>query len=126
MKVEPHYLVAFIVAAIAAIFPLVHIVGIARRDAQYRAILKTYSDVLRPGMKRSEVENYFIMSRYASLDRAASKDIVKIAREKEGWVCQEQNVYLIFKFDAVEPTEPKPDDRLVRTSLDRSVCLDLP
>jgi hypothetical protein len=126
MKAEPHYLVALIIAAIAAIFPLVHTVGIARRDAQYRAILKTYSDVLRPGMKRSEVENYFIMSRYVSFDRGVPKDFVKIAHEKEGWVCQEQNVYLIFEFDAVEPNEPKPNDRLVRTSLDRSVCLDLP
>lgn len=126
MKVKPHYLVALIVAAIAAIFLLVHIVGIARRNAQYHAILKTYSDVLRPGMKRSDVENYFIMSKNVSFNRGASEDIVEIAHEKAEWVCQEQLVYLIFEFDAVEPNEPKPGDSLVRISLNRSVCLDLP
>lgn len=41
-------MIALIVAAIAAIFLLIVIVGIARRDTQYRAILKTYSDVLKP------------------------------------------------------------------------------
>src|SRR5207302_6889447 len=126
MKVIPPYLVALIVAAIAAIFLLAHVVGIARRNAQYRATLKTYSDVLRPGMKRTDVENYFIMSKYVSFNRGASEDIVEIAHEKAGWVCQEQVVYLKFEFAAVEPNEPKPGDSLVRTSLNRSVCLDLP
>jgi hypothetical protein len=51
MKVKPHLLVAFIVAAIAALFLLIHIVGIERRNAQYRSTLKTYSDLLKPGMK---------------------------------------------------------------------------
>jgi hypothetical protein len=92
-----------LIAAIAAIFLLVHIVGIARRNAQYRAMLKTYSDVLRPGMKRSEVENYFIMSKYVLFDRGASEDTVEIAHERAGRVCQEQVVYLTFEFEAVEP-----------------------
>jgi hypothetical protein len=126
MKVKPHHLVALIIAAISAILLLVHIVGIAGRDAQYHAILKTYSHVLKPGMKRSEVENYFVMSKYVSFSRGASQDIVEIAHEKAGWVCQEQLVYLRFEFDGVEPNEPKSTDSLVRTSLDRSVCLDLP
>jgi hypothetical protein len=126
MKVKPHHLVALIVAAIAAIFLLAHMVGIGWRAAQYRAILKTYSDVLRPGMKRSEVETYFIMSKYVSFNRGASEDTVEIAHEKAGWVCQEQVVYLTFKFDGVELNEPKPGDSLVQTSLNRSDCLDLP
>lgn len=126
MKVKPHYLVALIIAAISAMLLLVHIVGIAWRDAQYHAILKTYSHVLKPGLKRSEVETYFVMSKYVSFSRGASQDIVEIASEKAGWVCQEQLVYLRFEFDGVEPNEPKSTDSLVRTSLDRSVCLDLP
>jgi hypothetical protein len=126
MKVKPHHLVALIITAISAILLLVHIVGIAWRDAQYHSILKTYSRVLKPGMKRSEVENYFVMSKYVSFSRGASQDIVEITHEKEGWVCQEQLIYLRFEFDGVEPNEPKSTDSLVRTSLDRSVCLDLP
>jgi hypothetical protein len=105
MKVKPHYLVAQIIAAIAAIFLLVHIVGIARCNAQYHAILKTYSDMLKPGMKRSDVENYFIMSMYVSFNRGPSEDIVEIAHERAGWICQEQLVYLRFEFAAVETRE---------------------
>ena len=126
MKVKPLHLVALIVAASSAIFLLVHLLGIARRAAQYRAILKAYTEVLKPGMKRSEVENYFVMSKYVSFSRAASEDIVEIGHEKAGWVCQEQVIYLTFEFDRGEPSDPKPGDSLVRTSLNRSVCLDLP
>lgn len=66
MKVELHHWVAVIVVVIAAIFLSIHLVAIARRNAQYHAVLKTYSDVLKPGMRRSEVENYFVMSKYVS------------------------------------------------------------
>jgi hypothetical protein len=124
------------IAAIAAIFVLGHIVGIARRNAQYHRVLKAYSEMLRPGMKRSEVENYFIMSKYVSFNRfccvgpkrGAYDDLVEIGHEKPGWVCQEQLVYVAFEFAAVEPSEKSvaDSDRLVRASLFRSVCLDLP
>jgi hypothetical protein len=77
-------------------------------------------------MKRSEVENYFVMSKYVSFRQGASEDVVEIAHEKAGWLCQEQVIYLAFEFDGVEPNEPKPGDSLLRTSLNRSVCLDLP
>ena len=87
MKVKQHHLLALIINGTLAILLLVHMVGIAWRDAQYHVILKTYSHVLKPGMKRSEVENY-VISKYAFFSRAASQDIVEIAREKAGWVCQ--------------------------------------
>lgn len=125
MQVKPHYLVAVSIAAIAMISVLPHVVGIAWRDAQYHATLKTYSDMLKPGMKRSDVENYFIMSRYVSFNRMDSEDIVDIAREKEGWICQEQLVYLAFDFESKRKVAD-PGDSLVRISLNRSLCLDLP
>jgi hypothetical protein len=56
-------------------------------------------------------------------------DLVEIANEKKGWVCQEQVVYVAFEFAATESMRDlaaDPEDRLVRTSLYRSVCLDLP
>jgi len=135
MKIKPQYWITLIGVGAALSPLLVHMVGIARRNAQYRRILKSYSDVLKPGMKRSEVETYFIMSRYISFSngsmgpRGAYPDIVEIAREKEGWVCQEQVVYVVFKFAANEPEREvaaNPEDRLTGTSLDRSFCLDLP
>lgn len=136
MKMKARHWVVLI-AAIAAIFLLAHIGGIAYRDTQYRRVLKSYSDVLKPGMKRSEVENYFIMSKYVSFNRECCvgpkrgtfDDLVEIAHEKPGWVCQEQVVYVAFEFAAVDRKREwvaDPGDRLVRTSLYRSVCLDLP
>lgn len=114
-------MIALIVAATAAIFLLIHIVGIARRDAQYRAILKTYSDVLKPGIKRSEVENYFIMSKYVSFRLTEEhEDSVQIAHESAGRIGQEQLVYLTFEFATVEPKKEsvaEPGDRLVRISV---------
>jgi hypothetical protein len=93
IKVKPQYWVALIGMAIALTFVLVHIFGIALRNAEYNKILKSYSDVLKPGMKRSDVETYFTMSRYVSFShgmgsRGAYDDMVAIAHEKEGWVCQ--------------------------------------
>jgi hypothetical protein len=125
-----------LIAAIAAIFVTIHIGQIAYSNAQYRRVLKTYSDVLKPGMKRSEVEN-FIMSKHGSFmreccvgpQRGTLDDLVKIAHEEEGWVCQRQVVYAAFEFAAIDPKRESvadPEDRLVRSSLYRSVCLDLP
>jgi hypothetical protein len=82
MKIKPQYWITLIGVGAALSPLLVHMVGIARRNAQYRRILKSYSDVLKPGMKRSEVETYFIMSRYISFSngsmgpRGAYPDIV--------------------------------------------------
>ena len=139
IRVKAQYWVALIASSIALIFVLAHIIGILQRNAQYRKTLKTYSAVLKPGMKRSEVETYFIMSRYVSFSqgccvdpkRGALEDLVVIAHEKEGWVCQEQVVYVQFEFAARESPERRelaadPEDKLVGISLDRSVCLDLP
>ena len=133
MRVKPQYWIALIGVAIPVTFVLVHIFGSAWHNAQYHKILKSYSDALKPGMKRSDVEAYFIMSRYVSFSHAGSRgafdDMVAIAHEKEGWVCQEQVVYAVFEFASVHPeTElaADPEDRLVGTSLHRSVCLDLP
>jgi hypothetical protein len=52
IKIKAQRWVALI-AVIALLFVLVQIVGIVRRNAQYDRILKTYSEVLKPGMKRS-------------------------------------------------------------------------
>jgi hypothetical protein len=136
MKMQARHWIALI-AVIASIFVLVHIGGIVYRNVQYHRVLKTYSDVLKPGMKRSEVENYFIMSKYVSFGRECCvgpkrgtfDDLVEIAHEKPGWVCQGQVVYIAFEFAAAQTNgdwKPDPGDRLVRTSLYRSVCLDLP
>ena len=69
------------------------------------------------------------MSKYVSFNRGLSEDIVEIAHERAGWICQEQLVYLRFEFAAVEPEKKlvaESGNSLVRISLNRSLCLDLP
>lgn len=131
---KPNYWITLIGVAAVLSPVLVHVAGITWRNVQYYKILKNYSGVLKPGMKRSDVETYFIMSRYVSFShelgsRGAFDDRVEIAHEEEGWLCQKQFVYVVFQFAATEPDREvaaKPEDRLVGISLDRSVCLDLP
>jgi hypothetical protein len=58
----------------------------------------------------------------------AMDDLVEVGHEKAGLICIERSVYVAFQFAAVEPNEHwvANSDRLVRTTLFRSVCLDLP
>jgi len=124
-----------LIAIIASLFVLVCIVGILRRNAQYDRILKTYSEVLKPGMKRSQVEAYLITSKHVSFTQEccvgskAWTDLVAIAYE-HGWVCQEEVVNVAFQFAATEPKTDlyvgNPEDRLVGIYLDRQGCLYLP
>jgi hypothetical protein len=124
-----------LIAVITLLFALVQIVGIVRRNAQYDHILKTYSEVLKPGMKRSEVEAYLITSKRVSFSQdccigsKALRDLVEIAREQKGWVCPEEVVNVAFQFAATDPKRAgyaDPEDRLIGTSLDRSGCLLVP
>jgi len=84
-----------------------------KRETAYQANLQSYSDVLKPGMTRKNVEDYlraksvpfrqpFYLderSKYAS----AYSDLVKIGKDKHPWYCGERNVYVAFEFTAVEP-----------------------
>jgi hypothetical protein len=124
-----------LIAVIVSLFVLVCIVGIVRRNAQYDRILKTYTEVLKPGMKRSEVEAYLIKSKHVSfkqeccVESKAWTDLVAIAY-KQGWVCQEEVVNVAFQFAATEPKTNlyvgDPEDRLVGIYLNRPGCLLVP
>src|SRR5882672_7865075 len=127
MKIKAQRWVVLI-AVIASLFVLVYIIGIVRRNAQYDRILKMYSEVLKPGMNRSEVEAYLITSKHVSFKQEccvgskAWTDLVAIAYE-QGWVCQEEVVNVAFQFAATEPKTDlhggDPEDRLVGIYLDR-------
>jgi hypothetical protein len=80
-----------------------------KRKAGYQSTLLSYTQVLKPGMTRKEVEGYFHakninfgqtccvdptgVSKRHSLD-----DLVGIGREDAPWFCSENNVYLAFEF----------------------------
>jgi hypothetical protein len=80
-----------------------------KREAAYQAKLQSYSDVLKPGTTRENVEDYLrakgvAFGQLCCIDeRSASADLVKIGKEKRPWYCEENNAYVAFQFAAVEP-----------------------
>jgi hypothetical protein len=86
----------------------------AVREARYQAILRRYSDDLKVGMNRDEVERYLetsgaqfrqmccvanLRGQYVSLNGAAWDDLVKIGDESPPFFCGENNVYIAFEFN---------------------------
>jgi hypothetical protein len=79
-----------------------------KRENAYQAKLQSYSDALKPGMTRKDVEDYLrakgtAFRQLCCIDeRSALADLVNIAKEKHPWYCEEHNVYIAFQFAAVE------------------------
>jgi hypothetical protein len=75
-----------------------------KREAAYQAALQSYSEALKPGMSRKEVEDYLNAKGIAHVamccveERSADADLVKIGMEKHPWYCSEHNVYIAFQF----------------------------
>jgi hypothetical protein len=80
-----------------------------KREAAYQAALQSYSEVLRPGMTRKNLEDYLrgkgtgFQQMCCVDERSAYADLVRIGKEKHPWYCSEHNVYVAFQFAAVEP-----------------------
>jgi len=80
-----------------------------RREAVYQSVLRTYTQVLKPGMKRKEVEDY-IRAKNAKFRqtccvdsnetsrRHSWDDLTKIGEEDAPWFCSQHNVYVAFQF----------------------------
>jgi hypothetical protein len=81
-----------------------------KREAAYQAALQSYSEALKPGMTRKNVEDYLKAKgvkyeRMCCIDeKTAWVDIVGIGKEKHPWYCSAHNVYIAFQF-ADEPHE---------------------
>jgi len=84
----------------------------AVREAAYQSALRSYSDDLKPGTRRKDVENYLRakgvpviqMGGRSGRSDLTRSDLTKIGREDAPWYCSEYNVYVMFKFDATDPT----------------------
>jgi hypothetical protein len=76
------------------------------REATYRSALRSYSNNLKPGTPRRDVENY-LRAKGAPITqmggRSGRSDLTKIGKEDAPWYCSEYNVYVMFKFDATDP-----------------------
>ncbi len=107
------------------------------REVNYARSLNAYSKVLKPGMSRGEVESYLKsknpyeeIARTSGLSGDMMADLVQIAEEDPSWPCMRRKIHVGFEFASTEPhvklSFAEDSDRLIRISLFRSVCLDLP
>ena len=99
-----------------------------RRQVQYQAALESYSDAVKAGSSRRDVELYLNQRKLPFQQlccvrerRSAYADLLKVGEEKAPWFCNKNNTYVAFEFEATEPHGEIPEahdsDRLVRTIL---------
>jgi hypothetical protein len=77
----------------------------AKRATTYQAALRSYSQILKPGMKRKEVEDYLRVNKTEFLQMSLD-DLTKIGEEKPPWYCGFSGVYLKFRFSSLGQREP--------------------
>jgi len=91
-----------------------------RREATYQAALRSYTEALKPGMTRKQVEDYLRaknikfrqiccvdIKELQSSRRRSWDDLTKIGEEDIPFVCRENNVYVAFQFTDHEQGEAK-------------------
>jgi hypothetical protein len=98
----------------------------AEREAGYRSAVHAYSEVLKPGMTRKDVEEYrgarnlrfrhMCCVEMKNFPKGVYDDLTKVGQEDAPWMCSEKNVYVAFQFTGQprNATEPEADasDRL--------------
>jgi hypothetical protein len=83
-----------------------------KREAGYQVALQGYSQMLRLGMTRKDVEDQIrtkgiTFQQICCIDeRSAYADLLRIGKEGAPWYCSEQNIYIAFQFSALEPHMP--------------------
>jgi len=80
----------------------------AKREAAYQSNLRSYNQVLKPGMKRKTVEDYLRFNKTEFL-RLSLDDLTKIGEDEPTWVCGRTGVYVKFQFTGVGQREPRFD-----------------
>src|SRR5437867_1077828 len=92
-----------------------------QHETAYRSILASYSEVLKVGMTRKEVETYLEANSKPfrrtccvpewRIGNTVLDDIVKIGKERAPFYCREHNVYVGFEFiSAGSHTRPEAHD----------------
>jgi hypothetical protein len=100
-----------------------------RRAVSHQSALVTYSQSVRLGMTRKDVEEQLrvkgasFRQRCCTEDRSAFSDLVKVGEEDVPWYCSEWPVYVAFEFVATElnklqlPFKPAASDVLKKVEL---------
>ena len=81
----------------------------AKRETTYQAALRSYNQILKPGMKRKEVEDYLRVNKTEFLQMSLDDDLTKIGEDEPTWVCGRTGVYVKFQFTGVGQREPRFD-----------------
>jgi len=128
------YLAITLIAAFAVGWRIHHVAeekAQSKRELEYQENLRSYSEVLKTGMSRKEVEDYLSAKKIrfrqmCCVDRKKFSwevydntydDLVKIGQEDVPWACSENNVYIAFQFlgpnrnsvPAAEPSDTLKD-----------------
>jgi hypothetical protein len=92
----------------------------SRREVAYQSNLRSYTQVLKPGMTRKEVEDYFraedIEFRQmccvadAFSTRHSWDDLIKIGEEDVPLFCRQNNAYVAFLFTDYDKSERQDND----------------
>lgn len=91
------------------------------REHRDQAILQSYSQQLKPGMTREQVESYLHLKgiQFGQIccfdEQSAYADIVKIDSRKAPWFCGRDTIYIALQFAAVKP---RPDTDMTDPSDD--------
>jgi hypothetical protein len=76
-----------------------------KRETTYQTALRSYTQILKPGTKRKEVEDYLRANKTEFL-RISLDDLTKIGEEEPPWYCGTSSVHVKFRFTSVGQREP--------------------
>jgi hypothetical protein len=101
-----------------------------RRDVAYQTALRSYSEAIKLGMTRKDVEDSLHARNGAFLQMCCVDirkpwgvldDLVKIGQEDPPWFCSTKDVYIAFQFAGTRPqaTPPSadPSDRVTAVTV---------
>ena len=77
------------------------------------AAIRAYSQALKPGITRRQVQDYLhsrgvnFFERCCVEPRAAFSILVKVGQEDAPWYCSEWPDYVAFEFNATAPSDPR-------------------
>jgi len=84
-----------------------------KREAAYQAALQSYSDFVKIGATRKEVED-ILRSKNTSFVRLCCveqgttfADLIKIGKEKHPWYCEAHSVYIAIQYVALDQNTSK-------------------
>jgi hypothetical protein len=82
--------------------------GEKKREVAYQTALQVYSENLKPGLTRKDIESYLqagnvTFDRMCCVEeRSTFADLIKVGQEDAPWYCIDEYVYIAFEFTATE------------------------